>query len=264
MPSSFFKKLQSSLVTEYRVITALMLRETHTIYGHSSLGYLWVVIQSIFGIAIFWGLREFMKAPPPHGMPIAYFFILGFGIWSIISGAATKCMNAVEGNRTLLTFPQVTELDVMISRTFVLWFTQVIVSLVLILAANAVHDDLDIYSIGNLYIVIALSPLLGLGIGLTLSSFAVFLPTIERIVPIVFRILFFSSGVFFSASTFSYDIREILIYNPILQIIELARSSMFYGYPADGCSFGYIGTITLILLSFGLLLERYVRPRRKV
>lgn len=264
MPFSFFKKLQSSLVTEYRVITALMLREIHTIYGHSSLGYLWVVIQSVFGIAVFLILREIMRAPSPHGMPTAQFLVIGFGFWSIISGTISKCISAVDANKPLLTFPQVTELDVMLSRMIVLWFTQIIVSIILLFVDDAINGNLDIYSISHLYIVLFLAPLLGLGIGLTLSAATVFIPALERIVPIFLRFLFFVSGVFFSANTFSQDIADILIYNPILQLIELARSSMFYGYPSEGCSFSYIGMITLIFLSFGLLLERYVRPRRKV
>lgn len=261
---SIYTSTKKSLITEYRVITALMLRETHTIYGHSKLGYLWVVIQSVFGIGVFWMVREIIGASQPHGMSIPQFLIVGFGIWYVFSGTITKCLNAVQSNKALLTFPQVTELDVMISRTCVLWFTQLIVSIVLFAIEDAVYQDLDIYNIGGVYFAMFLSPLLGLGFGLTLSSFAVFLPSIERLVPIVLRILFFLSGVFFSASTFSNEIAEILLYNPVFQLIEITRSSIYFGYPSDGCSYYYILSITLIFLSVGLLLERYVRSRRVV
>lgn len=261
---AIYTSTKQSLITEYRVITALMLRETHTIYGHSKLGYLWVVIQSIFGIGVFWGVREVIGSPPPHGMPITQFLIVGFGLWTIVADTVTKCLNAVQSNKALLTFPQVTELDVMISRTLVLWFTQIIVSVVLLAIENAVYGDFDIYSLGGIYLSILLAPLLGLGLGLTLSSFAVFIPSVERIVPLVFRVLFFISGVFFSADTFSPDIAEILLLNPIFQLIEITRSSLFYGYPSDSCSFLYISSLTILFLSIGLLLERYVRSRRVV
>ena len=261
---AIYTSTKQSLITEYRVITALMLRETHTIYGHSKLGYLWVVIQSIFSIAIFWGIREIFGATQPHGMSIAQFLIIGFGLWTIVSGTVTKCLNAVQSNKALLTFPQVTELDVMISRTFVLWFTQIIVSVVLLAIENAIYSDFYIYSLGGIYLSILLAPLLGLGLGLTLSSFAVFIPSIERIVPLALRILFFISGVFFSADTFSPKFAEILLLNPIFQLIEITRASLFYGYPSDNCSFIYISSLTILFLSIGLLLERYVRSRRVV
>lgn len=257
------ESISQALIVEYRVISALMLRETHTIYGHSQLGYLWVVIQSIFGIGVFWAIREILNANSPHGMPISQFLIIGFGLWTIISGSISKCLNAISANKPLLTFPQVTELDVMLSRTLVLWFTQIIVSTILLFFSNIIDESIDIYSIGTIFFIMFISPILGLGVGLTVSSFSVFIPSLERIVPLVLRILFFLSGVFFSADTFSQNLAEILLYNPILQIIEVARSAFFYGYPSDGCSLIYISIISFFFLSLGLLLERYVRSRRK-
>lgn len=257
------QSISRALIVEYRVISALMLREIHTIYGNSSLGYLWVVIQNIFGIGVFWAMRELMNAPSPHGMAVSQFLIVGFCLWSIISGIFSKCLNAVSANMALLTFPQVTELDVMIARALVLWFTQVIVAILLLFLSSIIDSTIDIYSLGGVYISLLLSPLLGLGLGLTFSSLSVLIPSIERIVPFVLRVLFFVSGVFFSADTFSQEIAEVLLYNPIFQIIELSRSSIFYGYPANGCNWNYPIACTLIFLSLGLLLERYVRSRRK-
>ena len=61
------QELRSGFIVQCRVIAALMLREVHTINGNSKLGYLWVLVQSAFSIAVFWGLREFMNAHAPHG-----------------------------------------------------------------------------------------------------------------------------------------------------------------------------------------------------
>ena len=40
-----------ALDTQARVIIALALREVHTLYGGKSLGYLWVIFQTAFGVA---------------------------------------------------------------------------------------------------------------------------------------------------------------------------------------------------------------------
>ena len=82
--------LKGAFVTEYRVITALMLREIHTIYGNSRIGYLWVLIQSAFNIGVFWAIREIAGASSPHGMSIAMFLIAGFGIWNVASSCISK------------------------------------------------------------------------------------------------------------------------------------------------------------------------------
>ena len=41
--------MSSGWIVQGRVIMALILREVHTLYGSSRLGYLWAVIQTMFG-----------------------------------------------------------------------------------------------------------------------------------------------------------------------------------------------------------------------
>lgn len=82
--------IQNGLVVQGRVLGALMLREIHTINGNSKLGYLWVLIQSVFGIAVFWALRTYMGAHAPGGMSMALFLAIGFGLWSIFQMASPR------------------------------------------------------------------------------------------------------------------------------------------------------------------------------
>lgn len=61
--------VSSALTVQGRVIYALVLREVHTLYGNTRLGYLWAIIQTAFNIAVFWLFREFLRSalPPRHG-----------------------------------------------------------------------------------------------------------------------------------------------------------------------------------------------------
>ena len=107
-----------------------------------------------------------------------------------------------------------------------------------------------------------LIPLCALGMGMIIAALAVFVPVLEKIVPMIFRILFFVSGVFFSVDMFPQYIAEILMWNPILQAIELMRTSLHQGYTVTGLSFGYLVIFTVSSLGLGGFLERYVRSRR--
>lgn len=254
---------KNALITQYRVITALMLREVHTIYGDSKLGYLWVLVSVTFGIGVFWGMREFMHASTPNGMNVLIFLVTGFIPWNIISDSLSKCMSAVAGNKALLSFPFVTELDVMVARILVLFFTQFIVGLILIFVTFAYCEEVKVYSYAVFYLALLATFLFSLALGVLFASIEVFLPATSRIVPLIMRVLFFASGVFFSASSFSEEIASILLWNPIFQIIEFLRSSLSYGYPTTYCSWSYVYGVTLVLLAIGLILERYVRARRK-
>ena len=94
--------MSSGWIVQGRVIMALILREVHTLYGSSRLGYLWAVIQTMFGIGIFWGIREIAGARAPHGMSVLMFLLAGFGLWATFSETLTKCMSAVSGNKAPL------------------------------------------------------------------------------------------------------------------------------------------------------------------
>lgn len=257
------KVLRQGLIVQGRVLGALMLREIHTINGNSKLGYLWVLIQSVFSIAVFWALRVYMNAHAPQGMSMALFLAVGFGMWSIFSTGITKTMSAVEGNRALLTFPQVTELDVMISRICVISATQILTTSLIIgvsvLFGGEFRPNGLLVGLG----VLICSPLCALGLGMVLGSLAVFLPALDKLVPMILRIVFFVSGVFFSITAFKQDIADLLLYNPIMQAIEMMRVSLHDGYVVDGLSFSYLAGCTLMSLVIGGFLERYVRSRRK-
>ena len=72
--------VSSALTVQGRVITALILREVHTLYGNTRLGYLWAIIQTAFNIAVFWLFREFLGAHAPHGMGMAVFLLCGLSL----------------------------------------------------------------------------------------------------------------------------------------------------------------------------------------
>ncbi len=263
--SETLSELRHGLIVQGRVIGALVLREIHTINGNSRLGYLWVLIQSIFSIGVFWGVRYFMGAgQAPHGMNMAVFLATGFGLWNIFSNGISRCMTAVEGNRALLTFPQVTEFDVMIARVIVISATQILtMAIIIAVALVSMSEPIILGSVGLLLLLLVAVPMLSLGLGMIFSSMAVFIPALAKIVPMILRILFFVSGLFFSVTIFSQSIAEILMMNPILQAIELIRMSLHEPYVVDGVSWKYVLISSVMTCAIGGFLERYVRSRRR-
>ena len=94
--------VSSALTVQGRVITALILREVHTLYGNTRLGYLWAIIQTAFNIGVFWLFREFLGAHAPHSMEMAVFLLCGFIPWYMFSDTVSRCMKAVSANQALL------------------------------------------------------------------------------------------------------------------------------------------------------------------
>ncbi len=250
-----------SFNTQCRVIFALIMREVHTLYGKAKLGYLWAIIKTAITIAIMWLLRVVAGMPKPHGMSILTFLVIGYVLWDIMTGSINKCMKAIEANKTLLTFPQVSTIDVMIARCVVVLCTEVISGTTLLFIGFCLGYEFHISNVGGLIYIIILAFFIGLGIGLILSSLNSYFPTMERIVPIMFQFLMFASGVMFSVTMFTGRIGTWILWNPFLQIIEFTRTCTSYGYPADFVSHSYLIQITLYSLVLGLLLERFTRKR---
>lgn len=242
-----------------RVIWALMLREVHTLYGGDRLGYLWAIIQSAFGIGVFWIVRVVMGFKAPHGMSMPAFLITGFAVWSLFSSIVLKSVSAIDGNKTLLTFPQVTPVDLHLARAGVIVATEVVVAVLLLSLSYylgyefARPDWLGV--MGALFLATGL----GLGLGMTLSSLCAWVPVLAKLVPMVFRIMFFLSGVFFSLRGLPYGLREYISWNPALQVIEWMRVSLAPTYPASDVNIPYLCTLVALTITSGLLLERHAR-----
>ena len=254
-------QVSSALTVQVRVLYALVMREVHTLYGNTRLGYIWAIIQTGFNIAVFWVFREFLGAHAPHGMSMAIFLLCGFIPWYMVSDVISRCMKAVAANQPLLTFPQVTELDLMLARVIVVWGTQLVCASILLGIAAALGEHIDLRHPASLAATIFMAPLLGLGVGLVFASLARLWSTLNRLVPILMRFLFFASGVFYQVSELPVRFSTPLLYNPVAQIIEWQR----YGFSASCApplfSIDYIVAWCLLPLCLGLLLERYVRGR---
>jgi capsular polysaccharide transport system permease protein len=254
-----------ALSVQGRVIWALMLREIHTLYGDSRLGYLWVIIQNAFGLGVFWGLRALMGFRPPYGMSVLSFLISGFMLWNIFSSLVLKSITAVEGNIALLTFPQVTPVDVLLARAGVLVATEVVVAVVLLSIGYYIGYDLNMPDWPAVFGVLFLTVGLGLGFGLILSAVRLYVTALDKLMPMIFRILFFLSGIFFSLKNLPlpYGLGDVLNLNPVLQLIEWLRNGMAPAYPAADVDAGYLCGLTLAALTIGLWSERRTRGLSK-
>ena len=237
----------------------MMLREIHTIHGGSYLGYLWVIIQGAFSIGVFWALREAFKFHAPHGMSTPVFLIVGFGFWHIFSGIINKSITAVSGNKTLLTFPQVTPLDLLVARTLVLVATEVVVCTIMLLASIVLGYNIGPVSWLGVIIALFYITIISFGIASILATFCYITLAITKIVPMILRILFFCSGVFFSIDKVPNKIFEILKWNPVLQLVEYARNSLAHNYNVTVTDFYYLTIIAVLSVFLGLLFERYGR-----
>ncbi|WP_432823814.1 ABC transporter permease [Trichloromonas sp.] len=242
-----------------RVVWALMLRETKTLFGKHKLGYLWALINASFTLGIFWVIRELAGAPAPHGLSMPVFLLGGFIPWYLFNETITGAMNSVGGNRALLAYPQVFPIDIIVARALLHGAMYMCVLVFLLTVAWLCGYVIVLHDPAAMLMALTLALLLGFGVGALCSSFNLMWPTTRLIVPMLLRILFFTSGLFFSVEMAPAYARDILFYNPLSHLIELLRNGMSAGYESRFVFMPYVFGVVLFVLPLGLLLERYSR-----
>ena len=247
------------LKVQKRIVFALMLRETKTLFGKHKLGYLWAVINAAFQVGVFWVIREVAGFHPPHGMSTPAFLLGGFVPFYIFSNAVSGGIAAIGGNRALLTYPQVFPLDIIIARTLLQGAMQSVVFILLLGLAMILGHQVMVVNLAAMLIAFCAALSLGFGAGALCSALNLLWPVTSQIIPMIIRVLFFTSGLFFAVVDMPSKALGILFYNPICHIIVLTRSGFIEGYGEKFISLPYLTAFILVMLAFGLLEERYSR-----
>lgn len=250
-----------ALAVQGRVLWALTLREVQTVHGHTSIGYLWEIFKLVFGIMLLWAIRMFMGFHSPTGMHVLLFLVLGFIPMNLFTLTVNRGLRAASGNFSLLTFPQITPLDLHLSSSLVAFVTEItIMGLffcgILVAKIECVLVNPVLFGFGLLGLAF-----FSAGFSMTLASLNYYLPLIKELLPMLMRVLFFTSGVFFSPANMARVMGDWIMWNPLASYIELLRGSFLHFEPSDAVKMDYLVSVTVCFFCIGLLLERYTRRK---
>ncbi len=252
-----------ALIVQSRVTYALIMREIRTMYGRSKLGYLWVIIMTVFNIMIFWGIRIFFGRVTHYGMSMPMFLLCGFTIWFCFNEALQAGMHAIRANQGLLFYPQVQAFDLFLSRLLLIGSTKIFTFVIIAFLIHACGEEVVMPSLSYILFALPTALLMGMGFGAIFCAVDKYIASTPNLVSMVMRIMFFTSGIFFSLDNMPAHVKDIIQWNPILQLIELSRSSFSTVFFADYVSYWYLISLTLVALVVGLIAERMTRHKMK-
>ena len=250
-----------ALATQLQILNALVLRETRTRFGRHRLGYVWALLEPVLFIAMFGTIYMLLDRTMPAGLPLAPFLATGFLPFLAFNKIKTQSMNAVSGNKGLLFYPDVRPLDLVVARVVLELATYLTVFAIIMGAVAIVDERFQVDSLLLTMVGFGLTAGLGLGLGLVLCGLSTFSLAIERLAPAMTRPLFWVSALFFSTNELPTDAQNVVLLNPLLHAIELTRDGWFTGYHVPQVNVLYPAAWMLVLLYFGLTLERVARRR---
>ena len=189
--------LVARLATQRRVVRALVIRETRTRFGDSTLGYGWALLEPVLHITLLSVVFALlMHGTPPIGTEFFIFYFTGLIPYHVFAHTSSAMGFAITGNAPLLQLPLVTTFDVILARGLLEFVTDVLVAVLLLLgfaAAGLQSMPADLWMPAAALIVTAA---LGFGIGFVNAVVTVFFRSWDRLYAQATRALYFCSGIF--------------------------------------------------------------------
>jgi capsular polysaccharide transport system permease protein len=256
------RRWRDAAATQWRVVHALIIRETRTRFDGSILGYGWALIEPILHLAMLSiAFAVLMRGQPPIGTHFFVFYYTGLIPYHVFVHSSGSMTYAVTSNGPLLQLPLVTTFDVILARGLLELVTDVIVAAIIFCGVLALGiGDLPT-DFAGLATALGLVWLFACGCGFINAVLNACWKPWDKIWNQIVRILYFCSGIFYVPGMMPEWIRNILSWNPLLHGIDWFRSSCFVNYEPFWLDRAYLAIAAGLTLLFGLALERGLRRR---
>lgn len=246
------------VVRSWRVIEAMMLREALTRYGRRSAGFVWAVLNPMLLVIIMMTLFTYLGRQAAAGEYLSVFFITGIIPVLAWRNAAVQGAGAINSNRGLLNYPQIRPFHIVVARTLLeLTISGLIVLLFVVglwafmevpLTAWIEEPFTAISAIGCLVFLCYGSAVLSSQIGRVFQLWG-------QIMSRVGRVLFFTSGLWYTFASLPTGPRALMKYNPLAHNIEWLRDGVIPGFDSTYYNPWFPLWVGLVFLAVGLLLE---------
>ncbi len=254
--------LWSAAQTQWRVICALIIRETRTRFGDSTLGYGWALLEPILHILMLSSVfAVLMHGRPPIGTQFFIFYYTGIVPYHIFVHSSSAMTYAVTANGPLLQLPDVDPFDAILARGLLELATDIIVAVILLAGFGAIGLATLPADLSGVAAAAAAVWLLGCGCGFVNAVINAFCKSWDKIWAQLTRVLYFCSGIFYVPGMMPDWIRDLLAWNPVLHAVDWFRASFFVDYMPHWLDRSYLVMVAGTALLAGLALERGLRRR---
>ena len=248
----------SSWTIARRVVGALLLRELLTRYGRNNIGFLWLFVEPMLFVLVVTVIWATIRNIAGSNIPIVAFALTGYSSMLLWRNMPGRCIGALRSNMSLLYHRQVTIQDVYIARVF-LEFVAVTTSFVALGIAFYAMDWLpapeNVLQILGGWLLLGW---FGIGLGWTIGGLAEKFPPVGTLWGPFSYILMIFSGVAYIADVLPQNMREIVLWLPMLNALEYVREGWFGSLFRAHYDIPYVIVCNLLLTFVGLSLIRQV------
>jgi capsular polysaccharide transport system permease protein len=254
-------RIESTFLTQRRVVIAIMLRMLQTRFFGHGLGFLVSIAWPLVHIGILLLINTFVERAPPYGTSLTVFYSTGLVQFMTFSYMSRWIMVMCVHCRPLMMIPIVKITDLLFAGILLeaLSACCMVIFLVLVLSGFGINcwpDDLP-----RAATAFGAAMLLGAGCGVINGIMAMAFPIWVTVYNLTVIFLYFISGIFVLTESIPQPLRGYLMLNPVLQATEWMRAAYYPGYGTTTLSEPYVVAFGAISLALGLVVERLIRGR---
>jgi len=227
-------------------------------YKNSVLGYFWSLLEPLLMFAVLYIVfSNLMRVQVEH---YQLFLLQGIIMWSFFTRSTSASLMAIAGKPQLVKkvyFPR----DILVISGCITALLMSIFESIVFLAFLLFFGIPLSVNIAYLPIIIFLFFMIALGTSLVLAALNVYYRDIQYIWALVLQIGFFATPVIFPLSVFPPYLLKVLSYNPLAQVIFLARDVTLYSKVPNMASFLFVIFIAVVVLVFGYVIFTRLEPR---
>jgi len=251
---------RSPMRIQRSVVFALVIRELRARVEGKWLSLMWMVFEPLAHVLVILALFGFRHHVVSTNVEFPVFLVTGILPFFMFRNLARRLPTAITANRGLYAYRQIKPLDALIGRAIV----EVALYAAVMLVAFAMLGwlgyhwlpiaPLELIGVGTLLIA------LGTALGLLFAVVGHNRPRVHTVVGLAFMPLYLLSGVILPLHNLAAEVREVLLWNPVLHLIELARQHYVPAFqPLQGVGWSYPAFFTLIVSALALSLYRLKR-----
>jgi len=253
--------LLTSLRVQRRVVFALLMREVVTRFGRHNIGFLWLFLEPMIftvGVTALWTAT---KAIHGSNLPIVAFAVTGYSSVLLWRNMPSRCIGALEPNRTLLHHRNVKLLDVYLARLLleVAGATMSFVVLTLFfVGVGWMELPQDVLKIVGAWLLLIW---FGFALAILLASLSEQFEVIEKLWHPATYLFFPLSGAGYIVSALPTSVQNLALYLPMVNGVELLREGYFGSQIEAHYDIPYMVAVCLLLSLIGLAQLRKVNGK---
>lgn len=252
-------RFQSGFQIQAKVVKALMLRELVTRFGRENIGFLWMMVEPMLFAGLVGLLWSFIKGPDEHGIGIVAFVVSGYIPLTFLRNTFSRCVSVFVANGSLMYHRQVKLMDLVFVRVLIEFIgtTMAWLFMGIILSAAGIFPvphDIGLALLGwFLYFLFVLSA------AFIIAPLSEMSEILEKLLPVTVYLAIPFSGTFNLASWLTPAARDVTLWSPMVNAMEMIRYGIFGNAVRPYYSVSVPLVISAICLIIGLALCSHVR-----